>query len=480
MRGSQTFGVRFRRVIGALVILVAVAAAQQAAAPSPGTVIADFDRVEGSVKKAGNFQLQPVPWDDDGGNKCLCITARNGGALRGHVMFALPRDESAGRAGGVAARVRVAGDGRAVLRWVAVDAQNRIILGRKLELDPSDQPQDVTIPWTRWRWGEPFGGSPPDVRRLGFRVEDSSVTEVRLDDVRLTPPPGEAGVEAPKDWLLRVAFAGRDVRVAEADGLLVATDAPDGLTEADLTRVLSRTRSLRAAVRRLFADAVHPVEGLNPPSLLIFRGQGAFIRFFEVVGREWNVRIVPLPLPGMTVQNIGAAVFDPKQGADRPVFLHESVHVVLANDLRLNCNAVAHSWLQEGMAAYVQVCAYPESVAGRTFAEAFARPLEAEGVGEAFKPLAELFGRRVNPPEYPQLASLIGYLVTEKPQWLPTIAAELVSGRSAEQAFRRCGTTVAQLEEAWVTWGRALFVDAKAGDNAELPAPEEFRSLRSK
>jgi hypothetical protein len=478
MGRSQSFKVRLHRtIVLAVTVCVAAAAAQQAAAPS-GTVIADFDQIAGSAKKAGNFQLQLVPGGEDGSNKYLRITALGGGALGGHVIFALPEDVSAGRAGGVAARVRVIGEGRAVLRWVAVDAQNRIIFGRKLELDPSDEPQDVVLPWTRWRWGEPFGGSPSDIRRHGFRIDELPVTEVRLDDLRLIAPPGEGGVETPKDWLLRVAFAGRDIRVAEADGLLVATDVPDQLTEADLTRILSRMRALRSATRRLFGDAVHQVEGLTPPSLLIFRGQGAFIRFFEAVGKEWNVRIIPLPLPGMTVQNIGSAVFDPKQGAERPVFLHESVHVVLANDLRMNCNALPHSWLQEGMAAYVQACAYPELVARRKFAEAFAQPPGAEGA--SFKPLAELFRRRVDPPEYSQLASLLAYLVTEKPQWLPTVAAELVAGRTAEQAFRKCGTTVPQVEEAWAKWGRARFVDGQAGDDAALPAPEEFRSLRSR
>ena len=475
MRSRSRFNPRHQIVF---CVLVATAVAARQAAPPAESVIADFDRAEGRYTQVGSVQLNTVD-SVDKGDKHLRITPSDGGALSGRVLFMLPDERAAGRAGGVAARIRVVGEGgRATLRWLGVDAQNRIIFQRKLELEPSDEMRDVSLPWTHWRWGDSFGGSPSDIRRLGFRIDESPVTEIQVDNLRLTGPPGQGGAETPKDWLLRVAFGGRDVRVAEADGVLVATDAPDQLNDADLARILSRLRAIRAALRPLFGDAVQPVEGLAPPSLLIFRGQGAFIRFFEVMGKEWNVRIVPLPLPGMTIQNIGAAVFDPKQGADRPVFLHESVHVVLANDVRLNCNTEHHSWLQEGMAGYLQLCAYPESVAPRRLAEAFSKPVDPDA--PHFKPLEELLRRRVNPPEYAQLASLIAYLVTEKPQWLPTIAVELTDGRTAEQAFRKCGTTLPQLEEAWMKWGKAHFAKPPADDGTVLPAPEGIRALRSK
>ena len=470
MRSRHWFNPRHLAV---LILAVATTSARDAAPPAE-RVLADFDRTQGRLSPFGDVRLKTAD-AAAGGNRYLSITPAHGGFLSGRVLFDLPEELAAGNASGVAARFRVVGDGRATLRWLGVDAQNRIIFQRKLELEPSEDLRDVSLPWTQWRWGETYGGSPSDVRRLGFRIDDSPVTEIRLDDLRLTGRDAQ-GAETPKQWLLRVAFAGRDVRVAEAGGMLAATDAPDQLSDADLAKVLSRMRAVRAAVRPLFGEAVRPIEGLTPPSLLIFRGRGAFIRFFEVVGKEWNVRIVPLPLPGMTIQNIGSAVFDPKQGADRPVFLHEAVHVALANDVRLNCNAEHHSWLQEGMASYVQVCAYPELVAARRLAEAFAQPADAEN--REFKPLAELFGRRVNFPEYPQLASVVAYLVTEKPQWLPVIAAELVDGRTADQAFRKCGTTVPQLEEAWMKWGRAYF-EKNPADGPALPSPEALRSLGS-
>ena len=463
---------RLRHVLAVTWAAGALAVSAEPAAAPAGKVVADFERVRATTRTAGNVQSAEVPSGDGGNHFLRLTTVDNVAPLDGRVLFTLPQDLSAGDFAGVAVRIQSVGDKPATLRWLGVDAANRVVFQRKAEVAPGDDFRDVVLPWTHWRWGESFGGSPSDIRRLGFRVEGGA--ELRVDDLRLIMP-GET--ESPKDWLLRVAFARRPTRRAEADGLLVATDAVDQLTDADLARLLSRLRVLRGAVRRLFGEAVHPVDGPTPPSLLIFSRHGSFLRFFEDAGREWNVRIIPLPLPGRTVQNIGSAVFDPKQGADRPVFLHESVHVVLANDLRLDGNILDHNWLHEGLAAYVQLCVYPDAVAPGKLPELFSQPIEADGRG--FEPLAELLRRRVNVAEYGQLATLVAYLAAEKPQWLPTLAEELVAGRNADQAFARCDTTVGRLEEAWLEWGRKRFVEARAADQPLLPEIEEIRALRS-
>jgi hypothetical protein len=199
------------------------------------------------------------------------------------------------------------------------------------------------------------------------------------------------------------------------------------------------------------------------------------VEFFEALGREWNVRIIPPAGSGMTVQNIATAVFDPAQGAGRPVFLHESLHALLATDLRVLSTNDQHRWLQEGLASYVQGALYPQSFDRKQLAEQFRTPIEA-GNAKAFKPLARLLGRRNTIPDYPQLATLIAFLIDQHPKWLSTIATELSSGRSAEQAVRKCGVSLEELQAAWVKWGAAKVGDANDA-GVLLAVPEEFRTI---
>ena len=75
----------------------------------------------------------------------------------------------------------------------------------------------------------------------------------------------------------------------------------------------------------------------------------------------------------MTIQNIASSVADPKQGAGRPVFVHESVHAVLANDVRLLAQRRPTLLAAGGLASYVQACVHPKSLDVNQLAAASAR-----------------------------------------------------------------------------------------------------------
>ena len=169
---------------------------------------------------------------------------------------------------------------------------------------------------------------------------------------------------------------------------------------------------------------------------------------------------------------VAATTFDPKQGADRPVFFHESVHAVFAHDVRLLTGHDHQSWLHEGLAAYLQVCVFPRSLDPRMLPPQFARPIPADGSG-TFLPLGALMTKRVSTKHYAQLVTLMAYLVEEKPQWLPVVAQALADGKRVEQALEACGTTAAELEAEWFKWGKARF---RPGDGKPaFPQPDEFR-----
>ena len=456
-----------------LIFVLASVGLAQAARPRD-QVITDFDKVETGVSPGAGMSLAEVKGDD--GDTFLRLTAVGGGPARGTAAFVLPAGVKPGESAGFAVQLRAKGAGApAGIRWLALDESGRVILQRRYEVAPGDTFQEVSLRWTQWRWGDSAGGGPGEIRRVGLRVEDPA-DELHLDDLRLIGAGGaDLAAASPKEWLKRTAFGNRASRVVEVDGLLVGTDAHDQLTNADLGGILDRMRRSRTMVRRLFGPAVRPVEGTTPPSLLVFRQHNDFVRFFEAVGREWNVRVVPPLGSGMTLQNVAASVFDPKQGADRPVYLHESVHAVLANDVRLLSGNDQHSWLHEGLASYVQLCVYPKSIDRRELASNFSAPIEPDGSG-FFKPLDGLLRKRVNARQYAQVATLVAYLVQEKPQWLPIIAGELRDGRTTEEALRKCGTTVADLEAAWLKWGKEKTGSADAGPILELPA--EFRQGR--
>jgi hypothetical protein len=121
----------------------------------------------------------------------------------------------------------------------------------------------------------------------------------------------------------------------------------------------------------------------------------------------------------------------------------------------------------------VQLCLYPQSLDPAVYPREFARGIPPAGPG-LLRPLKEVMGRRGMPRQYAQLASVTAYLVEEKPQWLPVIAKSLADGETTEQALKRCGTTFADLEAAWLEWGKQRFAEPAAAGEPPFKVPAEW------
>lgn len=358
------------------------------------------------------------------------------------------------------------------LRWLAVDSENRPIHQVRMSLPAAGGWTELDAPLGRWRWGQSAVGAWADVRRLVLLVEGPA-EEVWLDDVRFEP--AAAGAASPTDWLKRQAFGDEAARFIDEDGVLVGTNAPaDVINEADLRRYAWNMKKARALVTRLFGDAVRPIDDATPPALIVFKDATGSEKFWQRMGAAWGASIGAPKGSGYTIYDISTSSYDAKIGPDRPVYLHESVHAIVSHDLRLLPGTEGHSWLHEGIANYVQLSVYPKSLPAGSYARAFARPVRADGRG-LFQPLPDLFNGRVSGRNYAQLASLVAYLVEEKPQWLPKIARAVADGASADAAFRQFGTDLPTLEAAWHAWGKKRFpAGATDEDRPDLPKPPEW------
>ena len=350
------------------------------------------------------------------------------------------------------------------LRWYALDAANRPLFQRRFDLAPGEKWVRLDEPLRTWRWDNRRVGDWDEVASVAVVVASPNVKRIDLDDVRFT---GVADEKRNVDWLLDLAFADRPREVAHADGLLVATDAIDAFTPADLNRLLDQMRRTRTWLRKTFGDADRPTDDHHAPAtLLIFKSAADYPGFYDRLGEQWRVKIGAPESQGYTVQDIATSTYDAKLGTRRPVYFHEAVHAVVSRELRLLAGHDQTRPLQEAIANYLQVSLYPESLPRSAYVKQFARPIDPSG-GGFFKPLEMLFAKPVTTKEYAQLASVAAFLVETNPQLLRELARGVADGETASDVLARHDMTWPRLQEAWYAWGQQRF---RAGGAAGAPA----------
>jgi hypothetical protein len=394
------------------------------------------------------------------------------------VHFSLDDDFDFGQYGEISAYLRCTSrDETLRLRWLALDAESRTIWQRRFEVRPNQPWQQVVLPLWQWRWGDEALADWSQVRSLALRVEGRA-DAVDIDDVLLSPGSPAASEMPTSRWLLEMAFEGRNHRWTLVEGVLVATDATAQLPAAELDRLARRVGVVRSFLVETFgAAAAQPVNADAPVPLLIYHHRRHYLALFDRLGEHWRVEIVPPDSAGYTVQDIAASTWSRTYGVDRPVFLHEATHALAARYLRLLNGVAAHSWLQEGLANYIQLCTSPESLDRRTYAQNFAKPIAADGSG-FFKPLASLLGEQVEPANYAQLASLVAFLVEEHPDWLEAMAMAMAAGASVEAGLVECETDLPTLEKLWMAWGARTFSpEALAARQGHFTLPKSLDPL---
>jgi hypothetical protein len=357
------------------------------------------------------------------------------------------------------------------LRWLAQDEKGETLFQRRFELPAGGAWVRIDEPLEAWRWGDDQAGDWDEVKRLALRIETPAV-RVDLDDVRLS---GTLDEKSRIAHLLALAYERRDRRMVTDEELLVATDAVDAFQDADLKRLLLDMQAIRAMLGRVFGQAVRPIDDAAPACLLIFRSDDDESAFLERLGKSWRAAIAPPGSQGYTVQDIASSTYRAELGVRRPVYLHEATHAIVAHDLRLLTGNDAHTPLQEGLANYVQLCFFPQSLDAKTYPANFGKPVDRSGKG-FFKPLETLFARRATTRDYAQLASVIAYLIDADQPLLRDLAAGVAHGVSAGDVLRRRGADWQALEDAWYAWGRARFAGKTQAPDA--PPFERFPEMK--
>ncbi len=444
---------------------------QPSQATTQPVVVADFEDAKEDAFRATRVLAGLDAINPAAGKFSLKITP---GRRAGHVIMPLPTDTELGRFGELEFQVRAKATKPVRLRFYALSDDNVVMFQRVWYARADDTWRTRREPLSLWRWGNLRAGRWDEVTRLAVRIE-MPAESVHLDEVRLVPGGrGAASAYPPEDWLRKQAFGDEDFRLARSGDLLVATAAVQHFKQADLVarlKVLARTRDWLV---RLFGEAAMKPEPGQEAALLIFTDPVEYKEFFERLGKAWRVTVVPPASGGYTVQAIAASSWKWQYGTDRPVYLHEGVHALVGVYGGLLTGTNAHSWLHEGLANYLQLCVYPDSL-DKDFYEGFFATGRAGQ--QRRKPWAQLVSRRAEMADYAQLASMVAYLAEQKPKLLPPIVKGLREGTQLQAILKQAGTDVEALEKSWLKWGQERFSGTRrdgARKHVHFAPPAEF------
>ncbi|MBI5723301.1 MAG: hypothetical protein HZA50_05035 [Planctomycetes bacterium] len=408
------------------------------------------------------------------GTGCLKIKPTPKAGKTVSATFPLPTGASPDAYAALSCFIRVSAKaGQVSLRWLAEDADGKTLFQRKFSAEKKDRWTRLFWPLTAWRWGSDRAGDWTQVKSITLVVE-SEAQDIQLDELAFTGSPA-SGAQA--DWLLKVAFGKKKHLTAGEQPLLVASSSSH--KQPDMDKIAANFKLVETWMGRVLGDAVRPVGGDCPAALLIFADAKDWQGFFTRLAADWETSAVSPTGTGFTIQTYATSTYSDKFGWDRPVYLHEMCHALAARQLRLLNGVAGHWWLQEGLANYLQLCLYPSSLNRDEFAANFTKPVDQTGKG-FFKPLKMLVTKDAGTQEYAQLASLIGYMLENKPQLLIDLVKATADGKKIAEAFDKNNVSLDDVEKAWFDWGAKTFApDATPpnGPGSFFPVPEEWKDI---
>lgn len=232
--------------------------------------------------------------------------------------------------------------------WLEGDVERDVVLKvrtaggdfwRKFSLRPQVW-SEIAVPL--WQFREEAAPRWEQAQALEFSFRRPAT--LILDDLSL--PAGDAQVEPAPDLSARVFPEGSPVSSATSDNFRVFTDAP-----VDPGAVTKRLEEGLVRFRKAFGVE----EALGRPVTLVIRKtaddyrQTAVDTAKDVYGGDMG----PPQAGGFTFYAYSFTSFDEKQGALRPVFLHEACHQLVSRLLRFR-GVNGAMWVEEGICYFLQ------------------------------------------------------------------------------------------------------------------------------
>lgn len=256
--------------------------------------------------------------------------------------------------------------------------------------------QKLVLPLEWFVWSDGRMPRWEKVKFVGVQLRDPGV--VTLDTV-WTEPSTQPRDEFPAtESLVKLAFPKvepSNIRSLETRDVQLVTNAKS----LELERLATH---LGTVAQRLHRELPFLTEPSHGAVLFVFQERAEYQRFAPRIARQLNSRLDPPEAGGYTLQGISSSWWDEKQGSLRPVYTHEFVHGYLARTLPLSTTG---DWLQEGLAAHIQLEFHPQENLSQ---------LVREGLNSSSVPLLELCsGRPISTSRYWQAATLWRMLLTD-------------------------------------------------------------------
>lgn len=256
--------------------------------------------------------------------------------------------------------------------------------------------QKLVLPLEWFVWSDGRMPRWEKVKFVGVQLRDPGA--VTLDTV-WTEPSSQPRDEFPTaESLVKLAFPKLDpsnIRTLETRDVQLVTNAKS----LELERLATHLGTVAQRLHRELPFLAQPSRGAL---LFVFQERSEYQRFAPRIARQLNSRLDPPEAGGYTLQGISSSWWDEKQGSLRPVYTHEFVHGYLSRTLPLSTTG---DWLQEGLAAHIQLEFHPQENLSQ---------LVREGLKSSSAPLIELCsGRPINTSRYWQAATLWKMFLSE-------------------------------------------------------------------
>ena len=234
------------------------------------------------------------------------------------------------------------------------------------------------------------------VRSFGVQLQDAGT--VTLDTVWAEPSAQPRDGFPAIEQLAKLAFPKLEsskLRTLETRDVQLITNAKSLELEPLATH-------LSTVAKRLHRELPFLAEPSRGAVLFVFQERAEYQRFAPRVARQLSLKLEPPQSDGFTLQGISSSWWDEKQGSRRPVYTHEFVHGYLSRSLPLS---ITGDWLQEGLAAHIQLEFHPQENLSQ---------IVREGLKSSSTPLIELCnGRPINTSRYWQAAMLWRMFLSE-------------------------------------------------------------------